>query len=228
MKESTESCVVWDQVDDDTFLRFYQYLYTGDYKAAKTIAFPYVKRDDTAFRNALAKATRRVCTVSGFDFDNLKLWWIEARAVENFKAQYYPAHVVNPVIIRDNWDTNESFAPVFLSHAKLYVMADCYGIKPLMGLTLHKLHQVLCGFTVHPERLIDIIELVEYSFDHGPQGLQDFAASFACGHLMSLWTTRAFQDLVKKHPEISTSLMDTLLNNVYTPRDRARIGREYY
>jgi hypothetical protein len=35
MKEATESCAVWEDIDADTFVRFSKFAYTGDYDAAE-------------------------------------------------------------------------------------------------------------------------------------------------------------------------------------------------
>lgn len=50
-----------------------------------------------------------------------------------------------------NATSDQDFTPVFLEHARLYVMADKYCIETMKGLVLYKLHTTLKGFTRSPK-----------------------------------------------------------------------------
>lgn len=221
MKESTDNYAVWEEVDEETFVRFTQYLYTGDYIAAEATSFPDTADGDKEQPGAATKPTTVVLATTG-PYDNPKLSWIQEKALDSFKALSYPAKPAAPVTIKDNSDPSKGFAPVLLSHAKLFVVADCYGIEPLMQLTLHKLHKQLCHFKVHRRRVLDIVQLVEYSYDHGPGKLQELTALFASCHLTTLWRSEEFKSLFQEHAHLSKSLMDSLMKNVYKPRDYTR------
>ena len=67
---------------------------------------------------------------------------------------------------RQNQDRSEDYTEVFLSHAKLYVFADKYDIQPLKSLAIRNLHQTLAIFTLYPERVGDITELLFYAYDN--------------------------------------------------------------
>lgn len=74
---------------------------------------------------------------------------------------------------RSNQGPLENYSEVFLSHARVYVFADKYDIKPLRNLALHKLHQMLAIYHLYPERCRDIVALIRYSYtetaDRGEQ-----------------------------------------------------------
>ncbi|RYO74110.1 hypothetical protein DL766_004931 [Monosporascus sp. MC13-8B] len=73
-----------------------------------------------------------------------------------------PSHSPPP---RQNTKYDENYAPVFLSHARLYVMADKYDVPKLGKLALHKLWETLKIFTPYPSRLGDIVSLIAYAFN---------------------------------------------------------------
>jgi hypothetical protein len=64
-----------------------------------------------------------------------------------------------------NTKCTEDYTPVFLAHARLYAVADKYGVEPLQRLSLHKLHTTLVQFTLYEERIEDIADLVRFSYN---------------------------------------------------------------
>ncbi|KAL3469918.1 hypothetical protein BJX99DRAFT_267834 [Aspergillus californicus] len=58
----------------------------------------------------------------------------------------------------------EDFTSVFLGHAKLYILADTYGITSLADLVLHKLATTLTDFTLCEDNINDVAELVRFSY----------------------------------------------------------------
>ena len=65
---------------------------------------------------------------------------------------------------RANRGATEDYTEVFLSHARLYVFAEKYDIQPLKALSIHRLHATLALFTLHGERVGDIVALLRYSY----------------------------------------------------------------
>lgn len=65
-----------------------------------------------------------------------------------------------------NTAPEQNFAPVFLAHARLYTFACKRFIDPLKRLALHKLRGNLLDFTPFHRRLVDVVELVRYAYDH--------------------------------------------------------------
>jgi hypothetical protein len=66
--------------------------------------------------------------------------------------------------VRMNQNPEEDYTPVFLSHARLYVFAEKWGIEALKTLTLHKLHRTLTTFSLYDARRGDVIELAKYAY----------------------------------------------------------------
>jgi len=71
-----------------------------------------------------------------------------------------------------NTSPHQDFAPVFLGHARLYVLADKYDVRELKNLVLHKLYNTLKEFTLYKSRIADVIELVQFVYDNTPPSYQ--------------------------------------------------------
>jgi len=71
-----------------------------------------------------------------------------------------------------NTSPHQDFAPVFLGHARLYVLADKYDVRELKSLVLYKLYNTLKAFTLYKSRIADVIELVQFVYDNTPPSYQ--------------------------------------------------------
>jgi hypothetical protein len=69
-------------------------------------------------------------------------------------------------IPRKNRESCEQYSEVFLSHARLYTLADKYDIPDLRKLCLHKLYVNLKEFTIFSSRVGDVVNLASYSFEN--------------------------------------------------------------
>ncbi|KAM5348380.1 hypothetical protein ACJ41O_008204 [Fusarium nematophilum] len=67
---------------------------------------------------------------------------------------------------RNNWGASQCYRPVFLSHARLYILADKYGVEDLRKLALYRLHGTLFHFTVYWQRVPDLVALAQEIFDN--------------------------------------------------------------
>ncbi|KAI8687152.1 hypothetical protein LRP88_13479 [Fusarium phalaenopsidis] len=65
-----------------------------------------------------------------------------------------------------NANPHESYRPVFLSHARLYILADKYGVNRLRRLALARLHRTLTHYVVHRDRISDLVALAQEIFDN--------------------------------------------------------------
>jgi hypothetical protein len=116
---------------------------------------------------------------------------------------------------RLNSDVSESFEPVFLSHANLYVLADKYAVEDLRQLTLGRLHKTLLNFFIHPERVSDLVVLTDALFENTAEG--DVARAMLVGYwvciLEHVSAIDEFKDLTRKHGDFAAMLFEKI-----TPR----------
>ena len=182
MKEAQTGTVIWEDVDEDTFVRFAQYMYTGDYPPPPYDIkenSPAVKDDNANIEEAIALAEPAQDTSIEFGFvpsfaTNKKEKKKRPQVAERIKFHdlvYKVPHLSNfedICKIRPNESSVEDYTPVFLGHAQLYVFAEKWDIKPLKALVLHKLHATLCKYKPYEARYGDIIELIRYTYEHTP------------------------------------------------------------
>ncbi|KAH0496124.1 hypothetical protein TgHK011_003503 [Trichoderma gracile] len=110
---------------------------------------------------------------------------------------------------RVNEDRCEDFTEVFLSHARLYVLADKYDIPELRQICLHYLHATLITFNLYEDSVEDVINLVKYSFKNTVEKdkLRNLLVQY-CGCFTKEMTKSAlFQDLVAECPEFGSEMM---------------------
>ncbi|CAJ2500186.1 Uu.00g030390.m01.CDS01 [Anthostomella pinea] len=200
MKEAKEGCVVWDDLDESTFLRFIKWAYSGDYGTPSPDILLDASQIATQHRasGATTNTTDNNCVSLG------SLALTEATTTdtsgpckrESGKAflenkQYSPPTPTSTP--RTNAEACEDYSGIFLAHARLYVLADKYDIRTLRQLALHKLWATLKDFTLYPGRVSDIAALIMYAF-------QAFSASAVddvmCGMLAD-YAACIFEELVE-------------------------------
>lgn len=97
-------------------------------------------------------------------FDNREYLQSSPNASTHLKSLDEPQANTSPL---------QNFTPVFLAHAQLYTVADMRMVGPLKDLALHKLHKTLVHFYLYPERLMDVVELARYAYEHGEDRSED-------------------------------------------------------
>ena len=189
MIEAQVGRVVWEDLNVNTFVRFIQFAYLGDYPAPASLptASPTVAAVPAAplFTFFPSKAP-----ALSLDPISSKAFGIDEKAFKDvfpplsktrqektppktsvehsFKDLDYPARVPATEYFksckpRPN-QPSEDFTPVFIAHAELYVFAEKYGIKILKQTALHKLHKTLAIYLINPIDIRPIIELIRYTF----------------------------------------------------------------
>ena len=125
---------------------------------------------------------------------------------ESFIELKFAVLEIHPLSLppRSNRDSCEDYTEVFLSHARLYVFAEKYEIQPLKVMAIQQLHQTLAIYTLYPERVGDIVELLRYVYantaeaDDGTEELRAMLVHYV-GYEM---------DILVKAPEFKELLLE--------------------
>ncbi|KAI2783359.1 hypothetical protein F4815DRAFT_442231 [Daldinia loculata] len=189
--EGNEGFTEWPDVDEGTFVRFCEFAYTGDYKAAEpfedTPTPPNEKESGEATASTSgpapngeqiieeASAQELIVTHSAYGELPKGLVFVE-------EPPQPPPPSKKDIIWREfqeeindepdrrvketsNKAPSANYSEVLLSHARLYTFADCYDIDRLMELSIRKLHRTLKVFNLHKgARVTDIAQLIDYSY----------------------------------------------------------------
>lgn len=194
MKEACDGFACIEEVDEDTFARFVEYCYTGDYPAAEHVVVldassiqhevgevehevggvvnAFYEPDEEELRRsfglgpARGKRGKRNSIMASGSMRRQEMWHAFTDVSWNTPAQEPKPPQYSA---RANREACEDYTDVFLSHARLYVFADTYDIERLRVLSMQKLHESLVNFTLFAERTTDIALLLQYAYEHTPE-----------------------------------------------------------
>ncbi|KAG6319417.1 hypothetical protein E4U22_004545 [Claviceps purpurea] len=230
MLEAKTGSVVWEHVDEQTFVRFSQYAYMKTYEyplstnrpltldLLRPLAFsspspPLGSPATYAFRpfatpDPLAPSAPSVPL--GQQVEKGKRMW-EKFEKQLSSSEPYVAMILAPRIFTDYRDDDAEF---LLSHARLYVFADCYGIKPLMRLSLSTLHHVL--IKVPEDRLTPrVVKLLQYCYENDtPAALKDLVVEYVVCRVETLWEKEEVVELAQDHGNFSSAVIKGLLGRI--------------
>ncbi|ETI24788.1 hypothetical protein G647_04158 [Cladophialophora carrionii CBS 160.54] len=241
MLEAERKFAVFNDVDEDTFIRFMEFAYTGDYSVAEpAVVLPPPDLDVENGDGSRGGADSPILDASDaylpadppeearseepyFGFRpprakkdkkkrNTDLWDFGAsRAIVRSSSPWRPT---------SNTDDSEDYTLVFLCHAKLYVFADKYSIGPLLDLVLLKLRLNLSTFNLHSRRTGDVVELLKYAYEHTadyPEGidrLRDMVTDYVMCHLERIVAHGDFKKLLQENGDVAKDLMPKVVQRL--------------
>ncbi|KAK2605794.1 hypothetical protein QQS21_003747 [Conoideocrella luteorostrata] len=241
MKEATDGFTTWEDVDGQTFTRFGQYVYTGDYEGESPLE-PEPMPEEPRLEELVAVADEEQeageepkaeeepqYTVDFWDSAMTSKKKSKKKRAEN--TDLMPSLTKREILLYE-FENNRlydcgiagiHFSPrnrnclleykeVFLSHARLHMVAEYYGVEKLAQLTLHKLHRTLCNFVLHNERIGDVVGLLRYCFEEDERvELRELVVMYSVCHFEKLWESADFQQLLKAHTELSVAILGSML-----------------
>lgn len=94
---------------------------------------------------------------------------------------------------------------LFLDQARLYVLADKYGIEPLRQLVLFKLHQTLKSFKLYHTGVAGIIDFVRFVYSNTPpnygnkvDALRNLITRYVISVLGQIRENESFKELLEE------------------------------
>jgi hypothetical protein len=194
MKEAFDGRAIFKDIQEDTFIRFCQFAYTGDYTTPDlthipSIELPYImNRDEPVVEPEPVVEEEPAVEDEPVPVDGFGGWGSTRKNVkipkkpsksillrESLDNLIYDTDTSRTIFtarceVRQNSNPTEDYTTVFLGHAQLYAFAENWGIDALKTLALFKLHKTLVSFTLYADRRPDVVELLRYTFsnDHTP------------------------------------------------------------
>ena len=193
MVEASDGKAIIEDVQEDTFVRFCQFAYTGDYT---TPVFLYDSGVELPAVSTSSEPLQGVPTSDRGKPDQPEPTPVADAEIDDFfgskpkpskkpsksrvlrrsfDGKIYDVEATHKVSaarcrVRQNSSPAEDYTPVLLGHAHLYTFAEKWGIEALKTQALQKLHQTLVSFTLYAARRSDIVELLRYAYsdEHTP------------------------------------------------------------
>ena len=122
-----------------------------------------------------------------------------------------PLDTASKFVPNGNWDLD--YLPLFLSHAKLYIFADTYGIVNLQKLTARRFDEALWGFQYSSNSPTVIADLVEYVYEHTPildnevDVLQTIITNFVANNIDALRRSERFLALLRMEGPLAPAVV---------------------
>lgn len=198
MKESRACGAYLPTVEIETFACFVEFVYTGDFKSPRAVEF------DCEYQLEDRKTT-------GFDapypFYQSKL---SLSTWDRFKTSLHYAYAGKQVYdTQYHGDLKEHHQlPSLLFLAKVYVLADCYGVDTLMKLSLHKLHQLM----ISSRSILDLVHLARFHADGScPTRLSRLILEYFAFHLNFVRRSDGYGELIAEGPGLMIEAVDLFM-----------------
>jgi hypothetical protein len=230
MNEARERCASWEDVDEQTFIRFSQFIYTGDYTGAEFRA----RIDRTAQANLkatvieqpfsprfISASPRLTPPPPGMVSPQLPSYYRQESGKKALWSRFqglYPD--VNSYTYVYKNKPMDDFSEVFLSHARVYIFADYHDIPTLRAVSLRKLRQKLEHFVLYEEGIEDITQLVQYCYEHtlsrqdSVDELRSLVNIYAACKLEDLFKSEGFRKLVEETGEFAVGVITEALHRL--------------
>lgn len=239
MREASEGKAVFEDIEEDTFIRFCQFAYTRDYTTPGFTHVPSIELLDISPPDALSYVA------SSTDRDNSiepapvpapidDFGWRSATPKKPSKSsllrqslhdQHYNIETIRGILatrceVRQNSDPIEDYTTVFLGHAQLYVFAEKWGIESLRTLALLKLRKALTSFTLYTARRPGMVELLRYTFNYTPDlvdavdDLRSLVILYTACEVENLIHCPEFLSLISEGGQLAQNLVQMLMNRI--------------
>ncbi|KAK7957986.1 hypothetical protein PG988_012834 [Apiospora saccharicola] len=218
MKEAKEGRVTWDDVDDETFVRFIQWAYTEDYSTAEpdilldasniqigASAGSSTSKPQQAEKPLHSVQDRSVDTASQTTQGGVR----SGDMAKQFTTSTDYALAYIDFEPRINSEGCEDYTKVFFCHASLYIIADKYDITPLSELSMHKLYATLKAFKLYSSRVSNILSLAELVFENTCDGdkMRTMIVHYCACIVEDLTKCEKFHLTLQAYPDFSSALI---------------------
>lgn len=218
MAESTSGTAKWHDIEEQTFVRFAQFAYTGDYSV------PLVAMDATTISQEHEDPQVVLETPSEefyFPAEDVVQWGLSTKKKAKsgriadkppprpFGSLTYPllqprskfADTCDPVVV---CSSEGDIMQGLLCHVSLYILAEKWGIDSLKALTLFKLHKTLCIFPLDESKVFPIVELARSGYSGTPDlenrmdELRVLICQYVAANAKVMYKSKDFQDLIEE------------------------------
>ena len=175
MGEAKDGVVVLDDMNEQTFVRFCEYAYLGDYTPAQRGNVPSIEKkalsladdEDTFPSFGLKKKKKGKSPFAVEDLgDETHCRHCGGRTEQIFWDEFQKRDYLVIGARFQAGENREGDIDVLLCHAHVYVFADKYDIANLRILALDKLHHALQSFKAVGGQTKSLVELLRFSYSN--------------------------------------------------------------
>lgn len=227
-KEAQENYAELESVDEETFALFVQYAYTGQYgESAPELEGSASEQSDPIgldigglSSHSLKKKNKKKKgdaiepdvylqhqSEEYFQLNDARM----ANSWQKFKrsvlALEVPAEEPHGIAIQQQINND------LLSHARVIVFADFWGVVRLRQLSLKKLGKSLEDLELTSAEAGDVACLLEYCYGEArPEELKSLCVLYAASKISKLWKSPKFQEVFSNHGDLARALMGAIVD----------------
>jgi len=236
VRRCDECAVEWNDIEEDTFGSFWEFAYTEDYaipdsflhdnmgqidadtktSSVGALSTPSVKEAVNpvyvARPRSLTKKQRKKKAASFESEDDSSGSAILDAFRNSWRIELSDTIIDNA---KDRKNHIKDHAGILLHHARVYILADRYGLLNLATLSLRKLHEAVLELDPDNQQLNDFVTLLCFCYEEPrPEQLRRLVAHFTTCHIERLWESPTFQELVENHGSLSRDFMHFMLMRI--------------
>jgi hypothetical protein len=237
LSESITQSVKWDDIDEPSFLSFWEFTYTGDYDVSDA-AYSSSGSNDLipSDEDKQVPDGQNGSPSSGDGYYNEDEAECEQRGEAHIQGMFsstarnrqrpamtWSDHVLGTEYPQDVKDGD--YAGAAVHHARVYILADRYGITRLMNLSIHKLGTVIKNCTRVEDKAQGIMALLQLCYENFvPDRLTRLATHHAADSILHLWELEEFHELLNTHATLSKTMLELFLPVAHEPSDESDEG----
>lgn len=117
---------------------------------------------------------------------------------------------------RPNKTASDPYAPIFLGHVRLYILAEKYDMDSFRRLSLHRLRQILMVFTVYDENVPDLIGLVDEIYEYTVEGswAREIISKYLSFFVEHIRQRDDFRDPLRRVNDFAQDLMERMVQRL--------------
>lgn len=222
MKEASDGVAAWPEVDEETFIRFWEFAYTRNYTVAASKFDPVEPvpseppepptsepvpseppppepepgpgpEPEPALTSWDASWDASFASAIRKKQKKMRLnSGSRLRPWSQFRDLCYEVPSPNIPSEEEHPKSRMKYSEVFHSHARMYVLADYYDIEALMMLSLKKLHQALLSAELSANGIDDVTVVLDYCFANT---VDKGGSQDKLRHLLTLYAACMIEDL---------------------------------
>jgi hypothetical protein len=248
MREAKEGIAIIDDVDEDTFAHFAEFIYSGNYNSTEPKAVSVKACSEECEEGPYSILSMKADPLSTFSFSTpqrpKKTRKEDPKKVVKIFIEFadipLPIHTATPfpTIVEaafpslepavEGSDTKYDVTDVLLCHARVYTLADRFQTQALKDLALCKMHRVLKALIMSDDWYIeDIVSLIEYSYENtaglqrGKEPLRNILAHYAACDFRRLMQQQGFREYVMKGGPFVCDTCEKVSQRLWTALDNS-------
>lgn len=152
-REAIDRSVEWEDIDEPTFRSFWQYAYSGSYGVPDDLP---IEREVTALGPEERKqepvlAEEEMWSFRRSSVKKRKIGRQQYNVWDDFRTSWRVDMTVHDKDSPQDCRMPKDAAEIFIHHAKVYILADCYSIPRLIDLSFQELHKALMQYSIADE-----------------------------------------------------------------------------